>query len=77
VLKLKKRQKEPLFLAFLPKPFSLRLLNIALLLTLNYLRLSYSTTAFKLNSALSVINKDIPNLYTRDKKSVSNTQSFI
>jgi hypothetical protein len=72
VLKLKERLRERLSLAFLLKLSSLRLLNVVLLLTLNYLKLSCLTIAFKLNSVLSVASKDIPNLYVKGKKSVSN-----
>jgi hypothetical protein len=75
--KLKKRLKEHLSLAFLLRPSSLRLLNIALLLTLNCLKLSYLTIASKLNSALSIASKDISNLYIKGKRSVSNAQSLI
>jgi hypothetical protein len=77
VLKLKERLRERLSLAFLLRPFSLRLLNITLLLTPNCLRPSCLTIASKLNSVLSVASKDIPNLYARGKRSVSNTQGFM
>jgi hypothetical protein len=72
MLKLKERLRKHLFLAFLLRPFSLRLLNVTLLLTLNCLRPSCLTIAFKLNSVLSVASKDIPNLYTKGKRSISN-----
>jgi hypothetical protein len=76
VLKLKERLRERLSLAFLPRPSSLRLSNVALLLTPNFLRPSCLTIAFKLNSVLSVASKDTPNLHVGGKKSVSNTQGL-
>jgi hypothetical protein len=77
MLKLKERLKKRLSLAFLLKPFSLKLLNVVLLLTPNCLRPSCLTIAFKLNSVLSIASKDIPNLYTRSKRSASNTQGLM
>jgi hypothetical protein len=77
MLKLKERLRERLSLAFLLKPSSLRLLNITLLLTPNCLRPSCLTIASKLNSVLSVASKDTPNLYTKGKRSASNTQGLM
>ena len=76
MLKLKERLRERLSLAFLPRPSSLRLLNVALLLTPNCLKPSCLTTASKLNSALSVASKDIPNLHIESRRSVGNAQGL-
>jgi hypothetical protein len=75
--KLKERLGKHLSLAFLPRPSSLRLSNVTLLLTLNYLKPSCLTTASKLNSVLSIASKDTPNLHVKGKRSVGNTQDLM